>query len=305
MNHIAITSISEVNGRRLNKYDAIEFFSFPGGERHARLPVGIQPPRDALGRYQPPREWVIEARVYTPADIMDLMLVTDALRRIIPAGSVLRLVMPYVPYARQDRVAVEGEPLSAAVFCNLINALAFDEVEVWDPHSDVTPALLKNVRIRSTRELLRTTFSEKGCSNLLRDCAFVAPDAGARKRVSALAAAFDTEVVFADKKRDPVTGKLSGAHVQGDVPARPLLVVDDICDGGGTFIELARVLREKTSQPLYLYVTHGLFTKGLEPLKACYAGVFSANCRDTEIASQLGAFDRSLKVVDVVGSVVA
>lgn len=288
MTHIAIFSISDNNGRSINRYGAIEFFSFPGGERHVRLPADVQTPCSLLARYQPPREWFIEARVYTPADIMDLMLVTDALRRVIPVGSLLRLVMPYVPYARQDRVAISGEALSAAVFCNLINALEFDEVEIWDPHSDVTPALLKKVRVCSTAELLRSTFSAKGCESLLRDCAFVAPDAGARKRVSALAAAFQTDVIFADKKRDPETGKLSGAHVQGEVPARPLLVVDDICDGGGTFIELARVLREKTCQPLYLYVTHGLFTKGLEPLKPYYAGVFSANCRDVGLAQQLG-----------------
>jgi ribose-phosphate pyrophosphokinase len=281
MNHITLSSVSRA-GETIC-YDAIQFFSFPGGERHARLPAELQGVEAA--------DWTIEARVYTPADIMDLMLVTDALRRMIPAGSVLRLVLPYVPYARQDRVAVEGEPLSAAVFCNLINALAFDQVEIWDPHSDVTPALLKNVRIRSTRDLMFAAFGMKGGAGLLRECAFVAPDAGARKRVSTLAKMFDTEVVFADKKRDPVTGKLSGAQVQGDVPAKPLLVVDDICDGGGTFIELARVLREKTDQPLYLYVTHGLFTKGLEPLKACYDGVFSANVRNAEVACQLGVFE--------------
>ncbi|KVP17135.1 ribose-phosphate diphosphokinase [Burkholderia ubonensis] len=285
MNHIALTSVSSAGAT--TRYDAIEFFSFPGGERHVRLPAEQISAIDVLDS-----DWTIEARVYTPADIMDLMLATDAVRRMIPAGSVLRLVLPYVPYARQDRVAVEGEPLSAKVFCNLINALAFDDVEIWDPHSDVTPALLNNVRMRSTRDLMQSTFGHKGCAYLLRECAFVAPDAGARKRVSALAKAFNTDVVFADKKRDPVSGKLSGAQVQGDLPSRPLLVVDDICDGGGTFIELARVLREKMTapfnQPLYLYVTHGLFTKGLEPLYAHYDRVFTANCRDEELAKKLG-----------------
>lgn len=282
MTHITLTSTSTGSKTR---YDAIEFFAFPGGERHIRLPAEQLAAIETLDK-----DWVIEARVYTPADIMDLMLVTDALRRVIPAGSVLRLVMPYVPYARQDRVALDGEPLSAAVFCTLINALGFDSVEVWDPHSDVTPALLRNVRIRPTKELMQQTFDEKGMAHLLANCAFVAPDAGARKRVAALAKDFGTDVVFADKKRDPTTGKLSGAQVLGDVPARPLLVVDDICDGGGTFLELARVLREKTDQPLYLYVTHGLFTKGLDALKGCYDGVFSANCKDAGLAPELGSF---------------
>jgi ribose-phosphate pyrophosphokinase len=284
MNHIALSSFTAAGD--MTRYPDIKFMSFPGGERHARLPV------DDILLADPMAFWSIEARVYTPADILDLMLVTDALRRVIPAGSILKLVMPYVPYARQDRVAVDGEPLSIAVFCNLINALEFDRVEIWDPHSDVTPALIKNVRIRPTRDLMFASFGMKGGSRLLSECAFVAPDAGARKRVSTLAKMFNTDVVFADKKRDPVSGKLSGAQVQGDLPARPLLVVDDICDGGGTFVDLARVLREKTDQPLYLYVTHGLFTKGLDVLKAGYAGVFSANCRDAEIASQLGIFEK-------------
>lgn len=279
MNHLALTCQTPFGARAFN----VECFSFPGGERHVRLPAEHMAEAES-------HDWTIEARVYTPADIMDLLLATDAVRRVIPCGSTLRLVMPYVPYARQDRAALDGEPLSARVFGSLINAAGFDQVEIWDPHSDVTPAMLNNVRIRPTKELLQRTFDQKGAGHLLRECAFVAPDAGARKRVAKLAETFGTDVVFADKVRDPATGRLSGTRVPDELPARPLLVVDDICDGGGTFIELARVLRAKTSQPLYLYVTHGLFTKGLEPLKACYDGVFSANCRDAALDELLGLF---------------
>lgn len=281
MNRLSLHSVSRAG--LTTSYPALQFFSFPGGERHVRLPMEQIEAREGLDM-----AWTLVAHLYSSADVMDLMLVTDAVRRVMPPGSMLCLVMPYVPYARQDRVAVKGEPLSAKVFCNLINALEFDAVEIWDPHSEVTPALLNNVHIRDTQGLMQTAFARTGCEFLLRDCAFVAPDAGARKRVLALAQAFNTEVVFADKKRDPVTGKLSGAQVLGELPARPLLVVDDICDGGGTFIELARVLREKTEQPLYLYVTHGLFTKGLEPLQVCYDRVFAANCRDVEMVHNLG-----------------
>lgn len=282
MSHIKIYS-SRPTGE-LVLCPPVEFMSFPGGERHVRLPVdGMFADTEDMGI-----AWTIEARVFTPADIMDLMLVTDALRRVIPVGSQLNLLLPYVPYARQDRVAIDGEPLSIKVFCNLINALKFDSVEIRDPHSDVTSALLDNVRVAPTADLMMRAFGQKGCAYLLRECAFVAPDAGARKRVMKLAKQFKTDVIFADKARDPVTGALSGAEVKGDLPDRPLLVVDDICDGGGTFIELAKVLRAKTSQPLYLYVTHGLFTKGMEPLKAYYSKVFSANCRDASLVEQLG-----------------
>ncbi|HCW17254.1 MAG TPA: phosphoribosylpyrophosphate synthetase, partial [Achromobacter sp.] len=59
-------------------------------------------------------------------------------------------------------------------------------------------------------------------------------------------------------------------------PAQPVLVVDDICDGGRTFLELASALRDTTRQPVYLYVTHGIFSKGLGELNARYAGIFTA-----------------------------
>ena len=270
-----VAEIVLIAGEEGERFGPLEFMSFPGGERHVRLPVAAPGWAGACVH----ADWTIEARIYTPADIMDLLLTHDAVKRALPAGARLSLVLPYVPYARQDRVAVAGEPLSIKVFCSLINSMGFSSVEIWDPHSDVTPALLDNVVVAPTPQLMINAMAPSGNASLLRTCAFVAPDAGARKRVSELAKHFKTEVVFADKVRDPVTGNLSGAEVRGALPDRPLLIVDDICDGGGTFIQLAQVLREKTSQPLYLYVTHGLFTKGIEVLQPYFNGIFAANIR--------------------------
>lgn len=268
------------SGKRLG-FD-IEAFSFPGGERHVRLPAAML---EIANQFD---AWGIEARLYDAAGVMDLLLATDALRRAIPVGATVRLVMPYVPYARQDRVAAPGEALSAKVFAALINSQGYSSVEAWDPHSDVIPALIDNLRVTSTRSLLQAAVAGKGQAQLLRECAFVAPDAGARKRVGDLARVYGTEVVYADKVRDVVTGKLSGTRVPDVLPERPLLVIDDLCDAGGTFLLLADALREKTSQPLYLYVTHGLFTRGLDALKTKYDRVFAANCRDAAFETQLG-----------------
>lgn len=260
----------------------VEAFSFPGGERHVRLPASML---EIAYKFD---TWAIEAHLYDAAGVMDLLLTTDALRRAIPVSATVRLVLPYVPYARQDRVAVPGEALSAKVFTSLINSQDYASVEVWDPHSDVTPALIDNVRITPTRSLIEAAIAGKGQVRLLRECAFVAPDAGARKRVSELARVYGTEVVYADKVRDVVTGRLSGTQVPDALPERPLLVVDDLCDAGGTFLLLADALRMKTRQPLYLYVTHGLFTRGLDALKTKYDRVFTANCRDAALEPQLG-----------------
>lgn len=260
----------------------VQAFSFPSGERHVRLPGEMLEIADRFDA------WGIEARLYDAAGVMDLLLATDALRRVIPDSATVRLVMPYVPYARQDRVAVPGEALSAKVFASLINSQGYSSVEAWDPHSDVTPALIDNLRVRSTQSLLKEAIAGKGQARLLTECAFVAPDTGARKRVTELARVFGTEVVYADKVRNVVDGKLSGTRVPDVLPDRPLLVIDDLCDAGGTFLLLADALRAKTHQPLYLYVTHGLFTRGLDAIKAKYNRVFAANCRDAALQPQLG-----------------
>lgn len=260
--------------------EGIHFFSFPGGERHVRLPALTE----SLAR------WELTAQLDDAQGVVDLLLLTDALRRQLGQGVALHLVLPYVPYARQDRVAVAGEPFSAAVFCSLVNSLRFDSVTVMDPHSAVVVDLLERVVVVPAAELVGPALERAGRRDLLEQAVLVAPDAGATPRVKAVAQALsayrhgqgapdaEVQVVQALKKRDPVTGRLSAPELAQAIPTdRPLLVVDDICDGGGTFIQLAQVLREHTQAPLYLYVTHGIFSKGLAPLLECFDGVFCAH----------------------------
>lgn len=256
----------------LTTYGPLKFMSFPGGERHVQLPD--------LSQYTE-GSWEVYASIYTPQDIMDLLLTVDALKRMVLSAPI-RLVLPYIPYARQDRVANVGEPLSVKVFCSLINAMEFSCVTVLDPHSDVASALIDRVRVVHPHEFLPQELDWR--AEFRHGLALVAPDAGARKKVEALAKAMHVPIVFGTKKRDTATGALSGFGVEGDVPSdRPLLVVDDICDGGGTFIGLVKVLREKTTQPIYLYVSHGLFTRGVQCLlDAGYQSVFCSNLKDRE-----------------------
>ncbi|MBI3349770.1 MAG: ribose-phosphate pyrophosphokinase [Burkholderiales bacterium] len=252
----------------------LQFFAFPGGERHVRLPASVAGSADRI--------WALTAHLYSTDGVMDLLLTADALRRAVRHDAEIHLVMPYVPYARQDRAALPGEPLSAAVFCRLVNSLNFASVTIADPHSDVTPALLDRVRIVPAAQYVQTLLAHALAH--MPEVALVAPDVGARKRVELVGKAVKAPVAYATKTRDPATGKLSGAEISGDLPDLPLLIVDDICDGGGTFIALAEVLRRNTAQPLFLYVTHGLFTKGLQPLQPWFDGIFTAHCADPALA---------------------
>jgi phosphoribosylpyrophosphate synthetase len=111
--------------------------------------------------------------------------------------------------------------------------------------------------------------------------ALLAPDAGAHKRVAVLAKAMGCSMLCAEKTRDTVSGQLAATRIQGELPELPLLVVDDICDGGGTFLALADAVRvaqqhQQISQPLYLYVTHGIFSKGADALLQRYQRILPA-----------------------------
>lgn len=246
----------------------MKVLKFPGGELHVTVETGV-----------PADEFELTAHLPHADAVMTLLMTTDALRRAYP-GTPVALLLPYVPYARQDRVANPGESLSAKVFCDLINAQQYTRVVIQDPHSDVTPALLERVVIDDPIPALR-----RALDRIRRDSAqvaLVAPDAGARKRVGKLAAQLDLPVVYADKIRDTRTGSITGTEIQGALPDCALLVVDDICDGGRTFTELAQAASRKQresgiKQPLYLYVTHGIFSKGLDVLLEGYAAVFTRN----------------------------
>lgn len=189
-------------------------------------------------------------------DIMPLALVVDAIRRDIK-NPIINLHLPYLPYARQDRVMNKGESLAIKVYCDFINNLNFNTVKVDDCHSDVGIALLNNVTNDQSfiPEVQELNFD-----------VLVAPDAGSLKKIYKYAKILNKPAIRADKERDVKTGNITGTVVYGDVEGKKVLIMDDICDGGRTFIELAKVLYAKGAKDVTLYVTHGVFSYGKQVL---------------------------------------
>ncbi len=261
--------------------------TFPGGEAFVRLEEGI-------GNDSP--SVLIKAVIASSHEVMQLLMLTDAIRRNVPSV-VIDLEMPYVPYARQDRVMVSGESLSIKVFCDLINSQNYNRVIIWDPHSDVTPALLKNCVIYTQAEILKgqmpfgETHRTLGASwgrvenmlnSFVENTVLVAPDAGAMKKVGESAKLLGfKDIVRADKIRDVATGKILETVVYSEhIGDRNFLIIDDICDGGRTFIELAKVLRPLTNGKIILYVTHGIFSANVGVFKGVIDEVYCANSFD-------------------------
>ena len=234
---------------------------FPGGEVQVRIEDTEAPPG--------PAEATIRADLFTSDAFMGLLVLTDAVRRRF--GDIpIDLICPYLPYARQDRVAFPGEALSAAVACTLLNSQRYASVEVWDAHSDVSLALLDRVRHRPASDFVADILDT--------DDVIVAPDQGAVRRTAACARLTGAPLVHAEKTRSTDTGAITGTIVHsGHVGRRDFLIVDDICDGGRTFIELAKALRPLTDGRVKLYVTHGIFSQGFDPLRSHLDRVFVAN----------------------------
>jgi len=233
-----------------------DYFTFSGGEEHIRFN-----PQDFVGVT---RVEIFE-RLSNSSKLVKLMVAIDALRRLSNELFSIELVIPYFPYARQDRVCVEGEALGAAVMASFINNLALAKVTIWDAHSDVSPALLNRVINVPQIDLLERC--EALCTRLSRgELTLISPDAGASKKTLKISERFngEPEVIQAQKLRNLKTGEILKTDILGDVAGKDVLIADDICDGGRTFIELAKVLKAQGANEISLFITHGIFSKGLD-----------------------------------------
>jgi ribose-phosphate pyrophosphokinase len=211
---------------------------------------------------------VIKGNIKSSENLMELLLLKDAFDNAYDYFSI-KLKMPYVPYARQDRVCNPGEALSIKVFANVINSMGFDNVVTYDNHSDVSTALINNCVNFSVKELIQHTMGIKSTPNrdLFEKDFVVSPDAGANKKVFEVSKMLSIPMIRADKTRDLETGDITGTVVYvDDLTDKSVLIIDDICDGGRTFIELAKVLKEKGASEVTLFVTHGIFSKGTDVL---------------------------------------
>jgi len=252
---------------------------FPGGEVHIRLKNGVE-------RHVGP--FTITAYLHSSNDLMKLLLITDALK--IKCGNApIYLVLPYVPYGRQDRVCNDGESLSLRVFANIINAQDFQSVEIWDPHSDVTYALINRVSVvhqcaftvKVVAKLLNKHPNEISLGIHKTNLLLCAPDQGAFKKAQISAKLCKLPLIHAEKVRDPKTTEITDIKLNTSAATQAehdILIIDDICDGGRTFIELAKKLKQKFDGNIYLYVTHGIFSKDLDVvLEAGIKHIYTAN----------------------------
>lgn len=177
------------------------------------------------------------------------------------------LNLPYLPHGRADRVFEHGNAHPLAIFLDTCEP--FSEVFITDPHNLDIVNHYPNV----------TVIPQSQCFiELVRDIqsgdVLVSPDKGAVRKIEELHGrlhnrGITTFLVKADKKRDVSTGRIIETVLPGDanVKGKRCVIVDDILDAGGTFIPLAQKLKDAGASSVELYVTHGIFAKGLNLFK--------------------------------------
>jgi ribose-phosphate pyrophosphokinase len=217
-------------------------------------------------------------RIQSSDDLIRLLLAYEILNRL--KVEINSITIPYFPYARQDRVTEENNSFSLETVCSILRSLKAEHIIVYDLHSQVPHKYLHNLLDVSQLQVIR---QNTALNNFIifnqKNCAIVAPDKGALEKSNAVAELYGVPLIVCEKKRDVATGKLSSPTIlnHGYVEGRDLLIVDDICDGGGTFIQLADELNKYGPKSLSLYVTHGIFSKGLARIAGLFSRVFTTD----------------------------
>lgn len=202
--------------------------------------------------------------------IMRAVMLADACENL--GATTLTLDAPYLPYSRQDRACSLGESNSLAVILGMLD-VSFQQVITLDVHNQksILGTLVKNQHVDYA---LHIQTPPEGT-------VFVSPDKGAVERCQR-ASCGQYPVAVLDKVRLAGGGitqyPLLPADAELIANAKSLLIIDDICDGGATFLSAAKVLRglNPTSE-LHLFVTHGIFSLGLVTLKATFNSVRCVN----------------------------
>lgn len=233
----------------------VNYFFFPAGEIQVRLPE-IETERV-----------ILTALPKSSDDIMLIMLVVNALNN--QGITDIDLDLLYLPYARQDRVCSKGEAFSLEVMADILNSLPAN-IRLYDAHSRIAEDLIGY----HSHTQIEHIFKRYGVLDEydLENITFVSPDKGANEKVRNLISRLKipSYSIECKKVRDPSSGHIIRYEVPPFNNYKDIFVIDDICDGGATFLKLGEELKQRGARYMILYVTHGIFSQGLSQLRQYY-----------------------------------
>src|SRR5947207_6260262 len=188
---------------------------------------------------------------FSPAEnLMELLLMIDAARRA-SAYKVIA-VIPYYGYARQDRKDKPRVAIGSKLMANMLVAAGADRVITMDLHA---PQIQGYFDIPVDHLDSSAIFIPYIQQLQLENLTFAAPDVGSANRIREIASYFEAEMVICDKHRKRAN-EIASMIVIGDVEDKDIVLIDDICDTGGTLAKSAGLLKEKGARSVRAMITH-------------------------------------------------
>ena len=188
---------------------------------------------------------------YAPSDnLMELLLMIDAAKRA-SAYKVIA-VMPYYGFARQDRKDRPRVAIGSKLVANMLTAAGADRVVTMDLHAPQIQGYFDIPVDHLDSSAIFIPYIE----NLnLKNLTFAAPDVGSANRIREISTYFECEMVICDKHRKRAN-EIASMVVIGDVTDRDIVLIDDICDTGGTLAKSAGLMKEKGARSVRALCTH-------------------------------------------------
>lgn len=188
---------------------------------------------------------------YSPSDnLMELLLMIDAARRA--SAYKIVAVLPYYGYARQDRKDRPRVAIGSKLVANMLTAAGAHRIITMDLHA---PQIQGYFDIPVDHLDSSAVFIPYITQLKLENLTFAAPDVGASNRIREIATYFEAEMVICDKHRKRAN-EIASMVVIGDVTDRDIVIIDDICDTGGTLAKSAALLKEKGARTVRALITH-------------------------------------------------
>lgn len=219
---------------------------------------------------------VVRTRLLSNDDIIALALVKDVINnKYVNVKTILKI--DYMMYQQDDRRFKTEESFGLKVISNFINTMKWDKIKIFHPHSDKVE-FIDNCIITSNQSFVEDAILDVRSYTFNRFPYWVIPDSGAFKtQFKQIENIEYPNFITCMKSRNHETGGIETVVNVGDLSGQACFIVDDICLGGRTFIQIAQKLREKNCGELYLIISHGVFNQGIEHLLEYFDYIYTTD----------------------------
>lgn len=243
-----------------------------------------------------PEKVVIVESLSVPVDemIVELALLADALKR--GGARQIIAVIPWLGYCKQDKVFVQGEPLSIEVVARLIQAVQIDKVITMDLHnSQIKNYFEMEIVELSAREIIASYLARENKDGLV----IAAPDEGAREMAEKIGKKLGVGVVYGEKERDLVSGEVRMLGLRGQVAGKRVMIIDDNLMTGSTILEMAELVKARGAREILVGVTHHMYLDQVEKKLEDSGLIEKIVTTDTVMPKQVGGKLEILSVAEL------